>query len=363
MNPKDIYRQQLAQQAILPDPAQAEAVDAFQALYERLLHTPRKRPGGLLAKLRKRRIEPITGLYLWGGVGRGKTWLMDLFYQGLPLEKKHRVHFHRFMHSVHQRLKKLKGQADPLQIVARDIAAETELLCLDEFQVWDIGDAMILGGLLEALFEQGLCLVATSNCAPPDLYPNGLQRSRFLPAIESLQTHTQVIELASETDYRLRTLQQAGTYHTPVDENAEQHLLQAFQGIAPETGEQDVSIDINDRPMKLIRHADSVAWLSFDTLCRESRSQSDYLELARCYHSVLISGIPAMNDGQNDAAKRFIHLVDVLYDHNVSLVASAEAQPEELYNGRALAFEFQRTASRLQEMQSSEWLERPHLGQ
>ncbi len=363
MSPIESYRQQLEHSGIQADPAQTPVVQLFQELYERLIHPPPAAGSGLLARLRRRRPEPFTGLYLWGGVGRGKTWLMDLFFHALPLQYKQRTHFHRFMGNVHQRLGALRGQPDPLRTVAADIARETRVLCLDEFQVWDIGDAMVLGGLLEYLFDNGLCLVATSNSAPQGLYPNGLQRALFLPAIERLETHTRVFELASDTDYRLRSLEQAGTYHCPLGEQTERALSNAFQSIAPEIGTHGLNLDINGRPMYLRRHADSIAWLDYATLCDQPRSQADYLELARCYHTLLLSDIPVMGEGQNDKAKRFIHLVDVLYDHNVSLIASAEAQPGQLYRGRSLEFEFRRTASRLQEMQSREWLERPHLGQ
>ncbi len=363
MSPTESYHRLLEQAGIQADPAQLPVVRHLQELHERLI---RPRPGAaadLFTRLLRRRPEPVSGLYLWGGVGRGKTWLMDLFFHSLPVEQKKRTHFHRFMAGIHLRLDALRGQPDPLRALAADIARETRVLCLDEFQVWDIGDAMVLGGLLEGLFNNGLCLVLTSNSAPQGLYPDGLQRALFLPAIARLETHTRVIELTSGTDYRLRSLEQAGTYHCPLGEKAEQALADTFERIAPETGIKELSLDINGRPMHLRQHADSIAWLDFSTLCIQPRSRNDYLELARCYHTLLLSDIPIMGEEQNDRVKRFIHLVDVLYDHNVSLISSAEAHPGELYLGHSLDFEFRRTTSRLLEMQSREWLERPHLGQ
>lgn len=366
MSPLEHYHEQLENGHLLPDEAQAKVVQSFQRLHDQL-RAPRPAPprNGLLARLRRQPpppLTPITGLYLWGGVGRGKTWLMDLFFHSLPIAEKRRTHFHRFMGEIHRELKHLKGQSEPLQLVAEKIARDTRVLCLDEFQVWDIGDAMILGGLLSALFDQGITLVATSNTQPDGLYPNGLQRSRFVPAIERIKEHSKVVELDSDTDYRLRYLEQAETYHSPLDETADGILSETFQSISPEPGEIGGEILINERPIGVRRVADSILWLNFDALCDGPRSQADYLELSRCYHTLLISDIPRMNDGQNDQAKRFINLIDVLYDHNVTLIVSAEEPPESLYRGAGLAFEFQRTVSRLREMQSHEWLERVHLG-
>jgi cell division protein ZapE len=362
MSPSERYREQLESGCLLADPAQARAVDLLDDLYRRLVRYLDRRPRGLWARLRWRTPAPLTGLYLWGGVGRGKTWLMDLLFHSLPQEDKRRLHFHRFMGEVHRALEGLKGCKDPLERVAEGLVIESRVLCLDELQVWDIGDAMILGGLLEALFRRGLTLVATSNSAPDGLYPDGLQRSRFLPAIAQLQAHTRVFELVSDIDYRLKFLERAETYHTPLDGTADGLLAEVFERVAPGPAEAGGSLFVNGRGIPVRRQADSVLWADFAALCDGPRSQSDYLELARCFHTLLLSGVPRMDDAQNDRAKRFIHLVDLLYDHNVTLIVSAAETPERLYRGRGLAFEYQRTASRLQEMQSSAWLARPHLG-
>jgi cell division protein ZapE len=361
MSPAEHYQRQLDSGRLLTDEAQAQAIVHFQRLHERLLSHHARGKKSFLPRWIRTPPPAVSGLYLWGGVGRGKTWLMDIFFTSLPLSAKRRLHFHRFMSEVHQRLAALQGQANPLEAVADGIAGDAQVICLDEFQVGDIGDAMILGRLLSALFARGVTLVATSNCAPDALYPNGLQRTAFLPAIARIKAHTQVVELASNHDYRLRFLEQAETYHTPLDARGEAVLLEAFEKIAPEIGQAHITLDINGRQLTLLRHADSIAWASFATLCEDPRSQSDYLELARCYHTLLISGIPRLHDGQNDQARRFINLIDVLYDHNVTLIVSAAAPPEQLYQGAGLAFEFARTASRLREMQSRDWLGREHL--
>jgi cell division protein ZapE len=359
MSPLQLYREQLQRGRLMPDEAQAAAVQSFDTLYRAL--TARSARSGLWGRLRGRAAPPVKGLYLWGGVGRGKTWMMDLFFDSLPAGAGRREHFHRFMGRVHGELEQFRGRRDPLPQVAGAIVAETRVLCLDEFQVWDIADAMILSGLLKALFAQGVTLVATSNTAPVELYRDGLQRPLFLPAIDRIEANMRVLELADGVDYRRRYLEQAETYHTPLGERSEALLAEAFERIAPNPGRGPLEIDVNGRPVGLKRLADSVAWADFGELCDTPRGQADYLELARCHHSLILSGIPQMDDGQNDQARRFIHLVDVLYDRNVTLLASAATQPEALYTGERLAFEFRRTASRLLEMQSRQWLERPHL--
>jgi cell division protein ZapE len=359
MNLRRSYAEQLQDGRLQPDAAQAVAVDALDEVCRSLQGPPTGR--ALWGRLLGRSPAPVSGLYLWGGVGRGKTRLMDLFHDCLPPGMGRREHFHRFMVRVHRELERLKGRKDPLRLVAASIAAECRVLCLDEFQVWDIADAMILSGLLQALFGSGVTLVATSNTAPRHLYRDGLQRALFLPAIERIEANVRVLELTDGMDYRLRYLVRAHTYHVPADECSEALLAQAFERIAPNPGEGPAEVRVNGRPIRFKRLADSVAWADFTELCDAPRSHSDYLELARCYHSLVVSGIPAMGDGQNDQARRFIHLVDVLYDHNVTLIATAAAPPEALYLGGGLAFDYRRTASRLREMQSREWLERPHL--
>jgi len=356
------YQRDLKQQGFTPDPAQEAAVRQLQDLYERLA-ARRSQGQGLVARMARRmgrRDAPERGLYLWGGVGRGKTWLMDSFYECLPPERRLRVHFHRFMRRVHGELKDLAGEKNPLQLVAERIAAETDVICFDEFFVSDIADAMILANVLEALFERGITLVATSNIAPQGLYENGLQRSRFLPAIALLEMHTQVLNVDGGIDYRLRTLEQAELYHYPLDARAEASLSESFRRLAPEEGREQAPIEVNGRSLTARRLADDVAWFEFTELCDGPRSQNDYIELARDFHAVLLSGVPVMGAGSDDQCRRFINLVDEFYDRHVKLVINAAALPEQLYGGTRLAFEFQRTVSRLREMQSHDYLALEH---
>ena len=301
------------------------------------------------------------GLYLWGAVGRGKTFLMDLFFETLPIERKSRIHFHRMMRDVHERLAQLRDVADPLDQVAADIASSTRVLCFDEFFVSDIGDAMILARLLDGLFRRGVTLVATSNSKPDDLYRDGLQRSRFLPAIGLLKTHTTVVRLDGDIDYRLRILRQAGTYLVPDDDEARGRLRKLFDDSASSRIRDDASLDINGREI-LARHcARGIAWFEFSELCDGPRSQNDYIEIARWYPTVIVSAVPRFDRSSEDQARRFVALVDEFYDRNVKLIVSAAAAPADLYRGLRLRFEFERTASRLVEMQSADYLARPHL--
>lgn len=352
------YRSEVARCGFTEDPAQAAVARRLAGLREALIAAGPARRGGLLGRLRGPR-PPVTGLYLWGGVGRGKTWLVDLFYESLPFPDRRRVHFHRLMIGVHAELKARPG-ADPLPGIARGYAENARVLCLDEFFVSDIADAMILGGLLGALFDEGVTVVATSNVPPDDLYRGGLQRERFVPAIERMKRHMDVVHLETGTDYRLRALERAELYHSPLDDEAEESLAASFRSIAPEAGEADVSLDINGREMTTIRHADGVAWFSFDELCEGPRAAADYVELAREHHTLLVSGVPVLDDARNDPARRFIALVDECYERNVKLVISAAEGPDELYRGKRLAFEFDRTRSRLTEMQSHDYLAREH---
>lgn len=303
----------------------------------------------------------VPGLYLWGDVGRGKAFLMDLFFATLPLERKTRIHFHRMMGDVHDRLQAIVDTEDPLDQVAADIARQVKVLCFDEFFVSDIADAMILGRLLDGLFRRGVTLVATSNSRPADLYRNGLQRERFLPVIDLLETHTQVLELGGDTDYRLRLLQQAGTYLTPADDDADARLGHYFLEIA--SGDVVVGrvLDILGRGIRTERCAKGVAWFDFKDICDGPRSQQDYIEIARWYPTVIVSNIPVLTADQENQARRFVALVDEFYDRKVKLMVSAAAKIETLYAGPKLTFEFQRTTSRLIEMQSTAYLHAPHL--
>ena len=303
----------------------------------------------------------MPGIYLWGDVGRGKTFLMDLFFETLPIENKTRIHFHRMMANVHARLKALGNVEDPLDKVAADIAEHTQVLCFDEFFVSDIADAMILGRLLDSLFRRGVTLVATSNSPPAELYLDGLQRERFLPAIDLLETHTQVVHLDGDTDYRLRLLQQAGTYLTPDGATAVSRLTHYFLEIASGDVIEGRMLDILGRQIRTERCGKGVVWFDFAEICDGPRSQQDYIEIARWYPAVIISGIPVLDAGLENQARRLVALVDEFYDRKVKLIVSAAATAESLYTGRKLEFEFQRTTSRLIEMQSRSYLHAPHL--
>jgi len=279
----------------------------------------------------------------------------------LPFENKMRIHFHRFMHRVHEELATLAGQSDPLKVVAKRFAEETCIICFDEFFVSDITDAMILGTLFEELFAHNVTLVATSNIIPDELYRNGLQRERFLPAIKLINEHTDIVNVDSGVDYRLRTLEQAEIFHYPLDEQASENLAHYFKQLACEVGEHDVDIEINNRQLRTVSVAQGVVYFDFSVLCESARSQSDYMEISQLYHTVLMANVKQMGADTDDATRRFIALVDEFYERNVKLIMSAEFPLEELYSGGRLAFEFKRCLSRLQEMQSHDYLASEHL--
>ncbi len=355
MSPVERYRQELAAGRLTEDPGQARAVALLDDLYHRL---EQRHPRGLFP-FRRRPREPERGLYLWGGVGRGKTMLMDLFHDCLSVGKL-RMHFHRFMGRVHEDLHTWRGTPNPLRRVADGLADGTRVLCFDEFFVSDIGDAMILGELLQHLFGRGLTLVATSNVRPSLLYENGLQRRRFQPAIAALQEHTLAHRLEGHVDHRLRALERAEIYHAPLDAEAERGLAASFAALARGHSRAAVDLDVNGRPIHARHLADDVAWFEFAELCEGPRSQHDYVELARCHHAVLVSNVRCFGAADEDAARRFISLVDEFYDRNVKLIVSAEAPAGELYGGERLRGEFERTRSRLVEMQSQAYLGRSH---
>ncbi|WP_428994534.1 cell division protein ZapE [Halomonas elongata] len=371
------YRADLERDDFQYDPAQEQAVEHLQRLFDELLTTPRARSSapasaakGLKARMsgwfgkRDMPEEPdmptISGLYFWGGVGRGKTYLVDAFFESLPFPEKIRTHFHRFMQRVHNELEHYKGQRNPLTLVADKFADEARVICFDEFFVKDITDAMILANLLEALFARDVVLVATSNIVPADLYKDGLQRARFLPAIDLLERHCEVVNVDSGVDYRLRALEQAEIFHSPLDEQAETELERSFRSLVGGEGEQDVAVEVNHRMLQTRRLHEDVVWFEFAELCDGPRSQNDYIELAREYHSVLVSNVTCMDGATDDLARRFINMVDEFYDRGVKLLMSAEAPAEQLYGNGKLEFEFQRTLSRLQEMQSHDYLALPH---
>ncbi|HEX5353491.1 MAG TPA: cell division protein ZapE [Rhodanobacteraceae bacterium] len=341
------------------DPAQRATLRAFDRLHAALS----AQPAGWLARLRARIAGPaaIRGLYLWGAVGRGKTMLMDQFVASLPRGIARRVHFHRFMLDVHAALRELGEVRDPLPQIAGGIAARTRALCLDEFMVTDIGDAMILDGLLHALVDRGVVLVATSNTPPHDLYRNGLQRERFLPAIALLEQRCEVLELASPHDWRLRALTRAPVYLTPDNAQAETALARLFAGLAQGPVQEGGELRINDRAFQARRVCAQAAWFDFPALCDGPFGSADYIELARMYPAILISHLPQFTPFNEDAAQRFVHLIDELYDRRVKLAVTAQTPVVELYDGNRLRGDFARVESRLIEMQSREYLAEAHL--
>lgn len=362
LSPRERYEQDLASGVLLPDPAQASVVAELDDLCTRLIDAAAReqKMWTRAHRLLGRSATPETGLYLWGGVGRGKTHMMDAFFASLPLKRKLRIHFHRFMQRVHAALTAHSGAKNPLERVAAEIADEASVLCFDEFFVSDIGDAMILAGLIEALFARGVALVATSNIPPSDLYKDGLQRGRFLPAIALIQKHLKVVHVDSDTDYRFRTLNRAHLWHVPHDLDATERLRQYFESLTGGAPSEASVIQINQRPVGMIAGAAGVGWFEFAALCVEARSAADYVEIAREYHTVLIQHIPVLSGDKEDAARRFINLVDEFYDRNVKLITTAEVLPEALYGGSRLRFEFDRTFSRLQEMRTQEYLRAEH---
>jgi len=353
----EAYESQLLARGYTADPAQRAAMVRLQKLYVELLTFKAARR----TKLRKMLVRPDAprSVYLWGGVGRGKSFLMDCFFDAVPYRRKRRVHFHGFMQEVQNDLRKLNHLPDPLQKVADRIAGQTRLLCFDEFHVSDIADAMILGRLLEALFERGVIVVMSSNYPPDGLYPDGLMRVNFLPAIKMIKARFDVLEVDNGYDYRLRALEEIESWLVPADAGADERLVEDFRrltGTAPQPGE----IEVLERRLPVRGRIDDVIWFDFDVLCRTARSQNDYLEIARTHHTVLLSNIPVMRAGEASEARRFTWLIDVLYDFRVKLVASAAGPAYDLYVEGVHANEFARTVSRLIEMRTHEYLAEPH---
>ncbi|AJZ91377.1 hypothetical protein VW41_21320 [Klebsiella michiganensis] len=370
LSPASRYQQALAEGSFQPDDVQHDAIMRLDAIWQALSVAQTPAPaGGLLTKFGKlfskkaeqAGKEPARGLYMWGGVGRGKTWLMDMFFQSLPGERKLRLHFHRFMLRVHEELAQQQGHSDPLEIIADGFKAETDVLCFDEFFVSDITDAMLLGTLMKALFARGITLVATSNIPPDDLYRNGLQRARFLPAIEAIKRYCDVMNVDAGIDYRLRTLTQAHLWLSPLDTASAQQMEKLYVALAGTKREGAPVLEINHRPMATLGIANQTLAIDFSTLCVDARSQHDYIALSRQFHTVLLFNVPVMTMLMESEARRFIALVDEFYERHVKLVVSAETELFAIYQGERLKFEFQRCLSRLQEMQSEEYLRRPHL--
>jgi cell division protein ZapE len=367
-NLRERYRRALTAHGYQPDAAQSAAIERLEALRTCLRA---ESSGGFWARLRLRlrlrqsrprgvRPGDSRGLYLWGGVGRGKTWLMDLFCDSLPSRLRHRSHFHHFMRDMHQQLRQIGARREPLDLLARRIARQARLLCLDELYVSDIVDAMLLGGLLEALLRHGVRLVITSNLPPSGLYRHGLQRERFLPAIALLERELELLEVDAGIDYRLRQLQRRPIYLDSRAADSATQLQALFDALAGDHGESAAELRIAGRRLRALRRRGDVVWFSFATLCEGPRSPSDYVDIAREFHTVLLSDVPAFTEPQQDnEARRFIALIDEFYDQGVKLVLSAAAAPADLYRGELLQLEFRRTASRLSEMQTQFYLARP----
>lgn len=355
MTPLHYYQQQLASGLIEKDPQQLEVMHDLQRIYTQLLKRESARQQFLAQLVRTiKSSNPINGLYLWGSVGVGKTFMMDIFFHCLPINKL-RLHFHQFMQRTHDELTRLQGQKNPLDIFAKQLAKEAKILCFDEFFVSNIADAMILGGLLKALFNNGICLVTSSNVKPDDLYKNGIQRENFLPAINLIKKHTTVFHMISHHDYRLEHITQAGVYFTPLGAEAEQNMEKSFQHFSNHKSGIDGAIEIYGRAVKIRKQAGDTIWFDFLDICGIPRSQKDYLYLAKHYRTVLISNIPVIQREQNNLITAFINLIDVFYDARIKLVISAATHAEGLYPEGRMRFAFARAQSRLIEMQSADY--------
>ena len=353
MTVKQAYEAELVARGYQSDPAQLRAVDALERCandwaaykihrsnaFKKLIHHP----------------DTPRGVYMYGGVGRGKSFLMDCFYNAVPIRRKTRLHFHEFMREVHRELRDLAGTVNPLDELGKLMAKRYKLICFDEFHVAEITDALILHRLLSALFENGVGFVTTSNFRPDDLYPGGMHRDRILPAIALLNEHLEVLSVDNGTDYRRRTMEQVNTYHTPLGAKADKEMLEAFNRLA-EAKDEDPVLQIESRQIYARRKAGGVIWFDFKTLCGGPRSQNDYLEIASQFHTVVLSDVPAMPPRMASEARRFTWLIDVIYDRRVKLIMSAEVAPEALYTEGPLVHEFPRTISRLNEMRSKEFL-------
>ncbi len=363
-SPLASYQQRVGAGELRADRAQLAAMRRLNALHRAMLRH-HQRPGW---RNWRRALGPrpaLRGLYLWGGVGTGKTLMMDIFYHALPAGVARRVHFHRFMLAVHEALRDLPERRDPLAIIAAQLAARHRALCLDEFSVGDITDAMLLSGLLRELFAHGVALVTTSNTHPQQLYLNGLQRQRFLPAIALIQAHTRVICVDGGSDYRLAKLRLDALYHVPHDQRAMRALRASFAhldaAVSADSTPAPSMLRLAGREVAAVQVGRGVVWFDFATLCGARRSKVDYIELAKRFHSVILADIPYLTAEQDDAARRLLELVDELYDRGVNLLVSAAARPGDLYRGRGLKQPFERAASRLREMSSADYLARPHV--
>lgn len=358
--PLKIYQHSVGLGELNPDSRQLKAIRHLDALFHKLVSNQAR--GNWFQGLFKTTKTP-KGYYFWGGVGTGKTVLMDMFYQSLPAGLGERIHFHRFMQTVHERKNKIKDHQDPLGLVAASFASQIKVLCLDEFSVTDITDAMILAGLLDHFFRLGVVLVTTSNTEISNLYPGGLQRHRFLPAIALLKKHTVAVHIDNGTDYRMAYLQDNAIFHVPLGEQANLQLAECFNQLTGivNAGVQANVMSIFGRDIDIVAVDSGVVWIEFQSLCQTHRSKSDYIEIAKQYHTLLLSNIPPLDAMRDDATRRFIELVDELYDRNVNLIVSSAHPPDNIYTGKRLAEPFKRTASRLTEMSAHEYLSKPHL--
>lgn len=355
-SPEETYQKLLLSGEIQPDPYQETAVKQLQKCFNDLIAAKPKKRFFFHSKPR-----PVKGVYIWGSVGRGKTWLADLLYDSLPMKEKAREHFHAFMQNIHRQLEQHGGRADPLPFIAAKLAKQIRVLFLDEFHVVDIGDAVILAQLLKGLFENGITLVTTSNVLPEKLYNDGIQRASFLPAIDLLESYTEVVNLDGKRDYRRETLEQLPVYLVDDDSVVEQQFQREFAQLTlGHDVEHDGQLTIASRNISFTRRAADVIWFEFKDLCLGPRNTADYLEIACSYHTLFLQHVPVLDGSRDDWARRFIQMVDVFYDHRLKMIISADAQPEQLYSGERLAFEFQRTVSRLLEMQSTEYLAAAH---
>lgn len=352
MTPLEYYQEQCRKGVIVEDPQQLAALQYLQRVYAELI-TENKRRSRFTAIFQ--RAKSVKGLYLWGGVGIGKTFLMDCFFHTLPFQNKMRMHFHQFMQQVHTALTKHQGEQDPLDTIAKELARDTIVLCFDEFFVSDITDAMILGRLFKALFAQGLCLVTTSNVAPDDLYKNGLQRRNFLPTIALLKEATEVVNIPSAVDYRLRHLKEAGVFYTPLGKEADEKMEKSFASLTEDKAISIEPVTILGRTIQIKKQAGDIIWFKFDEICHVPRSQNDYLTIAKQYRTVFISDVPVIQANEKDTISLFINMVDVFYDARVRLVISAAEPVDQLYSRGFMILEYTRTHSRLLEMQSTDY--------
>jgi cell division protein ZapE len=357
LSPAERYAQTLASGQFMPDEAQAQAVHELDRVWQELIQ---RYKASKKAFRRFRRQSTPKGVYMWGGVGRGKTWLMDQFYDSIPFRRKTRMHFHHFMQNVHKQLNKLSGQQNPLDLVADQIYKDAVVICFDEFFVSNVTDAMILSDLFQKLFARGITLVATSNIAPDGLYKNGIHRDRFLPTIELVQQNCAILNVDAGVDYRLRVLKQAQLFKYPLNDDHQQWMSERFDALTKTQSVSRDSIIINQRVVETLAHTEDVLWCEFSELCLKPRSPADFIEIANIYNTVLVSNVPHLTDFLSDGTRRLIYLVDEFYDRGVKLLLTSEDNIIEIYQGEKLAFEIERTRSRLLEMQSDDYLHSAH---